>query len=121
MTDLEIFQRDHGDQWNSIIEHPSFGAAMQFLNARKINEVSQLSDEDIEAKGKLILADLRGHLNHENDLMRLSVMKSLVFGAPPPESYADPVTEINAAPQSPTPLDPPVIHTQPPKPRKKRK
>lgn len=94
MSDLEDFQRDHGDQWASITQHPAFGAAMSLLNLRKIAGIATLSDEQIASTGTLVLADLRGHLNHENDLINLSAAKEFVFGEPLRESYPDPATEL---------------------------
>lgn len=66
---------------------------MSLLNLRKIAGVAALSDEQIEKDGKLILADLRGHLNHENDLINLSTAQEFVFGEPVRETYPDPANE----------------------------
>lgn len=92
MSDLDNFQKEHGEAWNSIVQSPAFGAAMQHLNLQKIADITALTPEDIEAKGKLVLADLVGHLNHENNLVGLSVMKSLRFGEIR-EGYPDPEAE----------------------------
>lgn len=97
MSDLENFQKEHGDQWATITQHPAFGAAMSLLNLRKIAGIAALSDEQIEKDGKLILADLRGHLNHENDLINLSTVQEFDFGIPVPETYPDPMEEIDGA------------------------
>jgi hypothetical protein len=113
MSDLENFQREHGDQWTSITQHPAFSAAMSLLNLRKIAGVAVLTDEQIEKDGKLILADLRGHLSHENDLINLSTAQEFVFGEPLRETYPDPATESE---QSAEPGS-----SAPKKPRKKNK
>lgn len=116
MSDLEDFQRDHGDQWASITQHPAFGAAMSLLNLRKIAGIASLSDETIEVSGKLIVADLRGHLQHENDLINLATAKDFVFGTPLTETYPDPAEE--AAEQAAGTEEPPV---EPKKPRRRKK
>jgi hypothetical protein len=97
MSDLDNFQKEHGDQWATITQHPAFGAAMSFLNLRKIAGIAALTDEQIESSGKLVLADLRGHLNHENDLINLATAQDFVFGEPLRETYPDPAEEAAAA------------------------
>lgn len=90
---------------------------MSLLNLSKISTIQNLSDDDIEKNGKLILADLRGHLTHENELFALATKEDLTFRSVP-EEYPDPLTEIdlppvdNSAPPSETP---------PLKPRKRKK
>ena len=93
MGDLEDFQERHGAAWEEITQSPAFGAAMQFLNLAKIAQITALTPEEIESKGKLVLADLVGHLNHENDLMRLSARKEFKFGPSVTEDYPDPAQE----------------------------
>lgn len=119
MNALEQFQQDHGAQWNQIIDSPAFGAAMLYLNTQKITSITQLSDDDIEARGKLVLADLRGHLNHENDLMRLHVMKSLEWNAAIPETY--PSAEEEAAEAERHNTKPPEAAPAPKPSRRKKK
>lgn len=97
MSDLDNFQKEHGEQWASIIQLPAFGAAMSLLNLRKIASIATLTDEQIEASGKLIVSDLRGHLNHENDLINLSTAQEFVFGEPLRETYPDEAEELAAS------------------------
>ncbi len=95
MSALTDFQSQHGATWAGIIAHPAFAAAMQYLNIAKINSIAALTDAEIEANGKLILADLRGHLNHEGDLIRIAAAKEIRFGDVS-ESYTDPLKELAA-------------------------
>lgn len=70
-TDFEEFQRAYGDEWLRTIQSPGFRAAMQLLNIRKLESITNLSNEQIEKNGREILSDLKGHLQHENDLLTL--------------------------------------------------
>ncbi len=70
-SDLEEFQSQYGGDWLQITRHPAFIAGTQLLNIRKLKSVTNLSDEQIEKNGREILADLRGHMKHEDDLFTL--------------------------------------------------
>lgn len=109
MSTLTAFQKQHGAAYGQLVRSPAFQAALQLLNLRKIERISSLSDLEIETSGKLILADLRGHLSHENDLMSLHVQQETELSDLGPETYPDPEEEIEQA----------KIQVQP-KPRKKK-
>jgi len=118
MSDLKSFQDEHGEQWNAITQHPAFAAALSFLNLQKIIRIAVLTDEEIEKNGSLIVADLRGHLNHENDLLALGTKQDLTFQNLP-ETYPDPASEMELPPQDNS--EPPKTeHPLPRKPRKKK-
>ncbi len=70
-SDLEEFQANYGGAWLEITRLPAFIAGTQLLNIRKLKSVTNLSDEQIEKNGREILADLRGHMKHEDDLFTL--------------------------------------------------
>lgn len=59
----------------------------------KIQEITQLSNEDISSKGAIILSDLRGHLKYESALLGLHEKKEFVFQQLGPEEYPDPIRE----------------------------
>ncbi len=115
MSALTDFQEQYGEEWGRITSAPAFGAAMLLLNMEKINAIAALSPEEIEAKGKLVLADLVGHLNHENGLASLHARKEFVF-TEVRETYPEPVAE-HAQEAGLIPTDP----KEPPKPPKTRK
>lgn len=114
MSDLAKFQEEHGEQWNAITQSPSFSAAMSYLNLAKIQEITLLTDENIESYGKLILADLRGHLKHEHDLYTLAVKPNLDFNSVIPETYPNPIDEIEFGEHHQD-------NSSPPKPPRKRR
>lgn len=121
---IRQFQQEHGEQWSAIIESPAFAAAMQYLNVQKISDIARLTDEEIKERGVQILADLRGHLNHEENLIKLSVLKDLEFGAPPAETYPDPQEEAAQAAAAEAGKHPNISAASdfhPPKPRKRKK
>ena len=71
LTDLAAFQKQWGAQWSTAIRSPMFQTAIVLLNLRKLKGITNLSDDEIAKNGNLLLADLRGHLKHEEDLMTL--------------------------------------------------
>ncbi len=89
-TDLEEFQSQHGPDWLNIIRHPAFIAGMQFLNVRKLKEITNLQDEQIEKNGREILASLRGQLKHEDDLFTLHVQSESALPVEEQDYYISP-------------------------------
>lgn len=79
ITELQEFQRGYGEQWLGIVKSPAFQTAMGLLNAQKNQFIETLTDEQIEKHGNIILADLRGHLNHEHDLATLHEKKEFTL------------------------------------------
>lgn len=71
LTDIQEFQKAFGPQWLAIIQSAPFREAMYLLNKEKLDSITNLSDEVIEKNSREILGDLRGHLQHENNLMSL--------------------------------------------------
>ena len=70
-TDLQEFQKAYGAALLQITQSTPFREAMYLLNKAKLASITGLTDEHIEKNGREILADLRGHLKHEDDLMSL--------------------------------------------------
>lgn len=118
MSELTKFQNEHGEQWNAITKAPAFSAAMTSLNLAKMQEIMALSNEDIKDNAAIILAGLRDHLRHENDLFTIGVKPSLEFGGIGPETYPNPMDDMDPPPigDNSTP-EPPA----PPQPRKRKK
>ena len=71
VTDLQEFQKAYGAALLQITQSTPFREAMYLLNKAKLASITGLTNEHIERNGREILADLRGHLKHEDDLMSL--------------------------------------------------
>lgn len=124
MTDLERFQGEHGAAWSATVSSPSFLAAFTLSNLEKIQVIAALTDDEIETHGKIILADLRGHLKYETALIGLHERKKFVFGDLPEPDYPNPVDEARAeelSESASTAGHPLVFQVPPDEPQKKRK
>src|SRR5437667_9728618 len=86
-SDLEEFQAAYGNDWIQIIQTPAFRSAMQLLNVQKMESITNLPNEQIEKNGREILADLRGHLQHENNLLILHEKRDTKFPWEETEEY----------------------------------
>lgn len=134
MSDLEQFQKNYGQAWAGITQSPAFIAAFTLANVEKLQAIALLTDEEINANGKIILADLRGHLKYENGLLALHQRKEFVFQDLPRETYPSPEEEALEEEKAETQTGnnsttfstseyfvPPVTEQEQPQPRKKRK
>ena len=90
VPELEAFQSAYGDEWNRIIVNPAFQSALLVLNVSKLKFISGLQDGEIAQHGATILADLRGHLQLENDLTTLHTKKDFTLPYEEPEEYFAP-------------------------------
>lgn len=123
MTEAE-FQAAHGAHWAQIVAHPSFFAAMQVCGSRRLKEIENLTVGQIEASGRVHLANFQGHLQTEAILLGLAIESQDGDFDIPQGDYGvqDQVeTDLNAERQSTifpefTPLKP-----KPKSPRKKKK
>lgn len=93
ITDLEEFQAVYAQDWLKITQMPAFRAGMQLLNVRKLNEITSLSNEDIEKYGLLILSSLIGLLQHENEMFSLHNQKTFKFPMDEEVEYVSPEEE----------------------------
>lgn len=93
MSPLKEFQARFGSEYNGIITSECFARALSIANAEKIQAIAALSDEDIQSKGAILLADLRGHLQYEAALLGLHERKEFVFSQLPAEEYPDQIQE----------------------------
>lgn len=93
MSSLKDFQAQHGSAWGELIGKPAFAAALALAHEEQIEKIRSLSDEEIAAKGAIILSDLRGHLKYEQALLGLHERKEFVFQQLGPEEYPDPEKE----------------------------
>lgn len=89
-NDLQEFQQAYGPDWLRIVQSAPFKAGLLLLNIRKLDSITTLTNGDIEKNGREILADLRGHMKHENDLMSLHTMQDFVLHGEEPEEYFSP-------------------------------
>ena len=89
-SDLEEFQSQYGGDWLNITRSPAFIAGTQLLNIRKLKSITGLSDEQIEKNGREILADLRGHLKHEDDLFTLHSATEFSIPSEEQDEYMSP-------------------------------
>jgi hypothetical protein len=79
IDDLEEFQAAYGEQWQAITQMPAFRAGLQLLNVRSLDQITSLSNEDIDKYGVLILSSLIGLLKHENDIFNLHNEQTFKF------------------------------------------
>lgn len=92
-TDLREFQAKYGAAWKQVVDSPIFQAAAQFLRNRKTDTISLLSEEQVEKNGREYLADLRGFLQHENQLLSLHELTDFTIPFEEPEDYISPEQE----------------------------
>jgi hypothetical protein len=93
MTRTEEFQKKYGPDYAKTIHEPAFTDAMLLLNLEKLDRIANLPDEEIEKFSREILADLRGHLKHELDLMMLHERREFDPTGLPVETYEPPEPE----------------------------
>lgn len=93
MSALKDFQNQHGSEWGGIVGTPAFAGALALAHRERLDKITALSDEEIANHGKIILSDLRGHLQYESVLLGLHEKKEFVFQQLPPEEYPDPAAE----------------------------
>lgn len=98
MTPLEELQKAHGEALSRFIRHPSFAAAVDFLNAEKIARITVMEDDAMQKNGLLTLADLRGHLQAFHGLQILHERREFEFGGDPLPDYPSPEEEAEEAP-----------------------
>lgn len=92
-NDLKQFQAKYATVWKTIIGSPAYQAGIQFLRNKKLNEVSLLSEQEIDSHGKEYLSDLRGFLRHENDMEKLHEMTDFSLPLEEPDEYLSPEQE----------------------------
>ena len=92
-SNLELFQAEHGADWQRITAHPAFLAGLQLLNIRAFNELTSLSFEDIDKYGLLILSVLIGRLKHEQDMKKLHEEQTFTFPQDEEVEYISPEEE----------------------------
>lgn len=93
MSPSEHFQTTHGPEWAGIVGSAAFTAALLLVNAETVQSVAKLTDDQIQAQGQIILADLRGRLAHENALIDLSVIHPDLTNDLPASTYPNPEDE----------------------------
>lgn len=90
LSDLDEFQQAYGPDWLRIVQSAPFKAGLLLLNIRKLDSITSLTNEQIEQNGREILADLRGHMILETDLMSLHTMKESGLPTEETEEYFSP-------------------------------
>src|SRR5215469_8408748 len=93
MSDLENLQKKYGPEIQKMLRTAALQNALSFLNLRKLEYIANLSDDDIKDHAQTILADLRGHLKHEYDLVNIHRMKEFKMTEEPPGEYVSPERE----------------------------
>jgi hypothetical protein len=91
--DLKQFQAKYGAVLKTILESPAYQAGTQFLRNRKMERISLLSEAEIEKNGREYLADLRGYLQHEDELLKLPEMTDFTLPFEEPDEYISPEQE----------------------------
>lgn len=87
MTDVQIFQKAHGEAYSKLVNSRAFNEGMFLLNSEKLKAITILGDDDIEKNSRVILADLRGWLQHELLLSTLHDRKTFDPAELPAETY----------------------------------
>lgn len=90
----EQFQKQHGREWASIINQPSFNAGMVHLSVEALDRIRRLTDEEIRENSIIILSDLRGRLWHETELLSLPVIIEAAPTGDIAEEYPNSVDEL---------------------------
>lgn len=88
MNPVQEFQKKNGAAYAKIVVSPAFNDGMYLLNAEKLKKITILTDEEIAKNAVVILADLRGHLQHELNLATLHSRKSFDLSDLPAEDYS---------------------------------
>ena len=88
-SDLAEFQKAYGAALLQITQSTPFREAMYLLNKAKLASITGLTPQMIERDGRVILANLVGHLQHEDDLMSLPT-RTEEFVTEEPEEYLSP-------------------------------
>ena len=91
--DLKQLQAKYASTLKQIVESPAYQAAVQFLRNRKTDSIAMLSPDQIEKSSKEILGDLRGYLQHENELSGLHEMTEFTIPFEEPDQYISPEQE----------------------------
>jgi len=86
---LEEFHKAHGPAWARITNLPSFTQGMIFLSLQHTEQIKNLTDEQISMNAVTILAELRGRLRMEAELMALPTMEEPAPFNPLREDYVD--------------------------------
>lgn len=73
--DIEEFKKAHGQQWGKIVNMSSFNAGMVLLSVKMMTKVRSYTDEQIHQHGSILLAELRGWMTHEAELMGLPALE----------------------------------------------
>jgi hypothetical protein len=84
------FQRTYGDLWLGIVTSAPFQAALLTLNVQKLKDITSLTYEQIKEHGELIVSDLKGHLQLEENLLTLHTKKEFSLPFDEPEEYFSP-------------------------------
>lgn len=92
-NNLKQFQAKYATAWKSWIDSPAYQAGSQYLRNKKLNEVSLLSEDEIEKHGKEYLADLRGFLRHEDAIAALPEMTDFTIPMETEDEYLSPEQE----------------------------
>ena len=91
--DLKQFQAKYASIWKQMVEHPAYQAGVQFLRNRKLDSISILTPDQIEKSSKEILGDLKGFLQHENELGNLHEMTEFTIPFEEETEYISPEQE----------------------------
>ena len=91
--DLKQLQAKYASDLKRIVDSPAYQAAVQFLRNRKTDSIAMLSPDQIEKSSKEILGDLRGYLQHENELGNLHEMTEFTIPFEEETEYISPEQE----------------------------
>ena len=90
VTKIEEWQAAYGDEWSRIVTSPAFTNALWVLHNEKLKEMTTLTPEQIGDHGKERLAEFKGYLTHEEDLLTLHTKREFSLPYEEPEEYLPP-------------------------------
>jgi hypothetical protein len=87
MTSAQEFQHKHGEAYSKLVRSGAFQDGMFLLNSEKLKRITILTNDEIANHSREILADLRGHLQHEINLATLHDRRNFDLSDLPQETY----------------------------------
>lgn len=78
MTPIEEFHKKHGPMWARIANISSFTEGLIFLSLQHTERIKNLEDHEITTNAVTILAELRGRLRMEAELLALPTLEEQV-------------------------------------------
>jgi len=92
-TDLKVWQAKYADWWRKFTDNDAFQAGIQFLRNQKLDSVANLNEKQIEENAREYISNLRGYLQHEQELLKLHEMTEFTLPYDEETEYLSPEQE----------------------------